>query len=78
MINAGTAVQVIEIQDEPTPFHPQSAVRYLFELGVEAKTFAIGALNSAGHSLNWWRDLLDPTLTHAQFEALAGARTIRR
>ena len=73
LINAGTAVQVIEIQDEPTPFHPLSAVRYLFELGVDGKTFAIGALNSAGHSLNWWRDLINPTLTHSQFEALAAA-----
>ena len=71
MINAGTAVQVIEIQDAPTPFRPESAVRYLFELGVDGKTFAIGALNSAGHSLNWWRDLVDPTLTHNEFEALA-------
>ncbi len=71
MINAGTAVQVIEIQDKPSPFQPESAPRYLFELGVDGKTFAIGALNSAGHSLNWWRDLLDPSLTHADFAALA-------
>ena len=74
MINAGTAVQVIEIQDKPTPFHPRSALRYLFELGVDSKSFAIGALNSAGHSLNWWRDLVDPTLTHSEFEALAAPR----
>ena len=71
IINAGTAVQVIEVQDEPAPFQPESAARYLFELGVDGKTFAIGALNSAGHSLNWWRDLLDPKLTHADFAALA-------
>ena len=68
MINAGTAVQIIEIQDSPTPFHPEAAVRYLFELGVDGKTFAIGALNSAGHSLNWWRNLLDPSLlTHGEY-----------
>lgn len=71
MINAGTAVQVIEMQDQPKRFHPETAVRYLFELGVEGKTFAIGALNSAGHSLNWWRDLIDPAMAHADFETLA-------
>ncbi len=74
MINTGTAVQVIEIQDKPTPFHPRSAIRYLFELGADGKTFAIGALNSAGHSLNWWRDLINPTMTHAEFEALAATQ----
>ena len=51
MINAGTAVQVIELQDEPRPFNRETANRYLFELGVAGQTFAIGALNSAGHSL---------------------------
>ena len=74
MINAGTAVQVIELQDAPAPFHPRSAVRYLFELGVDSKTFAIGALNSAGHSLNWWRGLIDPSLSHAEFDSLAATQ----
>ena len=71
MINAGTAVQVIELQDQPSPFDPDRAIRYLFELGVAGKTFAIGALNSAGHSLDWWRRVMDPTLSHGAFEALA-------
>ncbi|MYD09793.1 MAG: hypothetical protein F4X02_07085 [Chloroflexi bacterium] len=71
MINAGTAVQVIELQNEPRPFDRERANRYLFELGVAGQTFAIGALNSAGHSLEWWRGLVDPSLTHEQFEALA-------
>ena len=71
MINAGTAVQVIELQDEPSPFDRETANRYLFELGVAGQTFAIGALNSAGHSLGWWRGLMNPSLTHDEFEALA-------
>ena len=71
MINAGTAVQVIELQNEPRPFDRERANRYLFELGVAGQTFAIGALNSAGHSLEWWRGLVDPSLTHEEFEALA-------
>ncbi len=71
MINAGTAVQVIELQDEPRPFNRETANRYLFELGVAGQTFAIGALNSAGHSLGWWRGLMNPSLTHDEFEALA-------
>lgn len=71
MINAGTAVQVIELQDAPRPFNRQTANRYLFELGVAGRTFAIGALNSAGHSLDWWRRLLDADMSQAEFEALA-------
>ena len=70
MINAGTAVQIIEMQDKPTPFHSETAVRYLFELGVDGATFAIGALNSAGHSLDWWRNLLDPAMSYDEFNAL--------
>ena len=70
MINAGTAVQIIEMQDKPTPFHSETAVRYLFELGVDGATFAIGALNSAGHSLDWWRNLLNPGMTYDEFNAL--------
>lgn len=71
MINAGTAVQVIEMQDAPTLFRAETGLRYLFELGVDGLTFAIGALNSAGHSLEWWRNLLDPSLSYADFNALA-------
>ena len=71
MINAGTAVQVIELIDKPTPFHARHALRYLFEVGVGGRCFVIGALNSAGHSLSWWRQLVAPELSHAEFEALA-------
>ncbi len=71
LINAGTAVQVIEMQERPRYFNRAEGVRYLFELGVEGRTFAIGALNSAGHSLEWWRRLLNERMTYAQFDALA-------
>ncbi|MCY4072852.1 MAG: FGGY family carbohydrate kinase [Chloroflexi bacterium] len=71
LINAGTAVQVFEMRAEPRPFDHGDGVRYLFELGVEGRTFAIGALNSAGHSLEWWRRLLNERMTYAQFDALA-------
>ena len=75
LINAGTAVQVIEMREEPSPYNRDAGVRYLFELGVEGRTFAIGALNSAGHSLEWWRRLLDEQLTYAEFDALAADAT---
>ena len=71
LINAGTAVQVIEMRAEPRTFDREADVRYLFELGVEGSVFAIGALNSAGHSLEWWRRLLNERMTYAQFDALA-------
>ncbi|MCY4466875.1 MAG: FGGY family carbohydrate kinase [Chloroflexi bacterium] len=71
LINAGTAVQVIELIAEPTSFDARRAIRYLFELGVDSRCFVIGALNSAGHSLDWWRRLLDPAQSHADLEALA-------
>ncbi len=71
MINAGTAVQVIEMQDAPSRYDPAAGARYLFQLGVDELCFAIGALNSAGHSLEWWRRLLDPTMSYAAFNALA-------
>ncbi len=71
MINTGTAVQIIELQDQPLPFDPGRSIRYLFELGVGGRTFAIGALNSAGHSLDWWRKLLDERMSYAEFNALA-------
>lgn len=75
LINAGTAVQVIELIDKPTPFAGGSAIRYLFELGVDRRCFVIGALNSAGHSLDWWRRLLNPEKSHADMEALAAKQT---
>ncbi|MCY4146156.1 MAG: FGGY family carbohydrate kinase [Chloroflexi bacterium] len=71
LINAGTAVQVIQLIAKPTPFAAERAIRYLFELGVDARCFVIGALNSAGHSLDWWRRLLDPAQSHADLETLA-------
>ncbi len=71
LINAGTAVQVIELIDKPTPFAAERAIRYLFELGIDGRCFAIGALNSAGHSLDWWRRLLNPAQSHTDMEALA-------
>ncbi len=75
LINAGTAVQVIELVDKPTPFDGGSAIRYLFELGVDRRCFVIGALNSAGHSLDWWRRLLAPENSHADMEALAAKKS---
>ena len=74
MINAGTAVQVIQLVAQPTPFDARHAVRYLFELGIDGRCFVIGALNSAGHSLTWWRQLVAPGLSHAEFEALAAEK----
>ena len=71
LINAGTAVQVIEMRQKPTPFTAESGARYLFALGLERQVFAIGALNSAGHALEWWRRALDPDMTYAEFDALA-------
>lgn len=71
LINAGTAVQVIQLVAEPTAFDGERAIRYLFELGLDGRCFVIGALNSAGHSLDWWRRLLDPAQSHADMEALA-------
>lgn len=78
MINAGTAVQVIEMRDAPSRFNAQAGIRYLFELGLQGATFAIGALNSAGHSLEWWRKLLDPRLSYADFNALAAPSPVPR
>ncbi len=73
MINAGTAVQIIEMQAAAQPYDPRAGARYLFELGLDGRRFAIGALNSAGHSLEWWRQLLDPRLSYEGFNALAAA-----
>ncbi|MYA94530.1 MAG: hypothetical protein F4Y30_14110 [Chloroflexi bacterium] len=74
LINAGTAVQVIELIAQPTPFDVQRANRYLFELGIDGRCFIIGALNSAGQSLDWWRRLLNPAQSHADLEALAATQ----
>ena len=71
LINAGTAVQVIEMRAEPSRFDADVGIRYLFELGIEGRSFAIGALNSAGHSLEWWRRMLGERLSYEEFSALA-------
>ena len=71
LINAGTAVQVIEMRQEPAPFPRDGDARYLFALGVGRGVFAIGALNSAGHALEWWRRTLDAKMSYADFDALA-------
>ncbi len=72
LINAGTAAQVILIQEQPTPFAPGRGVRYLFELGIDGKAFAMGALPGAGLSLEWWRSLLGEQLTYGDLDELAG------
>ena len=59
------------MRERPTPYHADGGARYLFELGVDQRVFAIGALNSAGHSLEWWRRTLDPDMSYAEFDALA-------
>ncbi|MEB2286866.1 MAG: FGGY family carbohydrate kinase [Anaerolineae bacterium] len=74
LINAGTAAQVILIQEQPAPYVPERGVRYLFELGIDGKTFAMGALPSAGLSLEWWRSLLGGHLTYGDLDELASDR----
>ena len=74
LINAGTAAQVILIQEQPAPYAPGRGVRYLFELGVDGKAFAMGALPGAGLSLEWWRSLLGEQLTYGDLDELAGDR----
>lgn len=71
LINAGTAVQVIEMRRQPARYDPLADARYLFELGVDGRCFAISALNSAGQSLEWWRAVVDERLSYAEFDALA-------
>jgi xylulokinase len=74
LINAGTAAQVILIQEQPAPHAPERGVRYLFELGIDGKTFAMGALPAAGLSLEWWRSLLGGQLTYSALDELASDR----
>lgn len=74
LINAGTAAQVILIQEQPAPYVPERGVRYLFELGIDGKAFAMGALPSAGLSLEWWRSLLGGQLTYGDLDELASDR----
>lgn len=74
LINAGTAAQLILIQEQPAPYAPERGVRYLFELGIDGKAFAMGALPSAGLSLEWWRSLLGKQLTYGDLDELASDR----
>jgi xylulokinase len=71
LINAGTAAQVIVIQDTPQPYQYEQGVRYLFELGVDGKVFTMGALPSAGLSLEWWRGLAGSNLSYQDLDELA-------
>lgn len=71
LINAGTAAQIILVQEEPTPFTREHGVRYLFELGIGSRTFVMGALPSAGLSLEWWRTLIGKNLTYGDLDDLA-------
>lgn len=71
LINAGTAAQVIVIQDAPEPYEYERGVRYLFELGIDGKVFTMGALPSAGLSLEWWRNTAGASLSYADLDKLA-------
>lgn len=71
LINAGTAAQIILLQATPTRYIKEQGVRYLFELGFDAKTFVMGALPSAGFSLEWWRVRLGDQITYADLDNLA-------
>jgi len=71
LINAGTAAQIILLQAAPRVYEKGQGVRYQFELGFDAKTFVMGALPSAGFSLEWWRNHLGRTVTYADLDDLA-------
>ena len=74
LINAGTAAQVIVPDVQPTLYTKERGARYLFELGRNTSCFVMGALPSAGLSINWWRQLfdsLDANLGYEDLDALA-------
>lgn len=71
LINAGTAAQVIVIQDAPQTYQYERGVRYLFELGIDGKVFTMGALPSAGLSLEWWRGIAGSNLSYQDLDELA-------
>lgn len=71
LINAGTAAQVILIQDAPQHYQYEDGVRYLFELGIASKVFAMGALPSAGLALEWWRTVAGNDVTYHDLDRLA-------
>ena len=73
-INTGTAAQVIRVHDvsrhDMRPGGNRSA--YLFELGLDNLMFTMGALPSAGFSLEWWRRVLGDAVTYKEIDRLAG------
>lgn len=71
LVNAGTAAQVIVPDVQPTRYSEEDGARYLFELGRDASCFVMGALPSAGLSVNWWRKLLGSNLSYEELDALA-------
>lgn len=71
LINAGTAAQIILLQGVPRPYLREQGVRYQFELGYDAKSFVMGALPSAGLSIEWWRSHLGETVTYADLDSFA-------
>jgi xylulokinase len=74
LINAGTAAQVILINEKPAPYLPERGARYLFEVGIDGRVFVMGALPSAGLSLEWWRALLGEGLSYSQLDELAKSK----
>lgn len=72
LINAGTATQVIQIDAPTEPYTTTTAPRYLFELGLDGRTFAMGALPSSGLCIEWWRQKLFPEMTYEALDSLLG------
>lgn len=69
LINAGTAAQVIQIDAPAEPYTAASSPRYLFELGLNGRTFAMGALPSSGLCIEWWRQKFFPEMTYADLDS---------
>lgn len=72
LINAGTAAQVIQIDAPARPYTTTTAPRYLFELGLDGRTFAMGALPSAGLCIEWWRQKFFPARTYEELDSFLG------
>lgn len=72
LVNAGTAAQLILVRDQVQPYRRGGPARYLFELGVEGRTFVMGALPGSGLSLEWWRKIIGPQWSYQELDALAG------
>jgi xylulokinase len=69
LINAGTAAQVIQIDAPAKPYTTTTAPHYLFELGLDRRTFAMGALPSSGLCIEWWRQKFFPELTYEKLDS---------